>query len=145
MALAGSVNVPAVRTLVRLGPDAFHQRLRDLGFASLTENGDYYGYSLAVGSADVSLLMLANAYRSLANNGRWSPLRAVADGKRLPCSEGGCAGAFSGTAHSAAKPGASFIIGDILSDRSARAGTFGLESWLATPYWSCLLYTSRCV
>ena len=29
-----------------------------------------------------------------------------------------------------------FIVSDILSDRSARVGTFGLESWLATPYWS---------
>ena len=25
---------------------------------------------------------------------------------------------------------------DILADRNARAGTFGLESWLATPYWA---------
>lgn len=29
-----------------------------------------------------------------------------------------------------------FIVSDILADRSARVGTFGLESWLATPYWS---------
>ena len=75
MALGGSLNVPAVRTLVRIGPDALRDRLYEFGFKSLSENGDYYGFSLALGSADISLLMLANAYRTLANGGRWSPLR----------------------------------------------------------------------
>ncbi len=138
MALGGSLNIPAVRTLVRLEPDAFHRRLRQFGFANLTESGDYYGYSLALGSADVSLLMLANAYRALANGGRWTPLRAVPEGTRIPCSSGGCAGVFDNSPHPAATPQASFIVSDILADRAARAGTFGLESWLATPYWSAV-------
>jgi len=138
MALGGSLNIPAVRTLVRLGPDAFHHRLRQFGFASLTESGDYYGYSLALGSADVSLLMLANAYRTLANGGRWSPLKAVPDGKKAPCAGSGCAGIFDGKARTAAAAQTTFIVSDILADRAARAATFGLESWLATPYWSAV-------
>ena len=138
MALGGSLNVPAVRTLVRMGPDALHRRLREFGFLSLTESGDYYGFSLALGSADVSLAMLANAYRTLANGGRWSPLKAVPEGKIAPCVEGGCAGIFSHPPRAAGGAAAAFIVGDILSDRSARAGTFGLETWLATPYWSAV-------
>ncbi len=138
MALGGSLNIPAVRTLVRLEPDAFHHRLRQFGLASLTESGDYYGYSLALGSADVSLLMLANAYRTLANGGHWSPLKAVPDGGKAPCAGGGCAGVFDGHPGAAASPQASFIVSDILADRAARAATFGLESWLATPYWSAV-------
>jgi penicillin-binding protein 1C len=138
MALAGSLNVPAVKTLIRLGPDTFQQRLRLAGFNSLTESGDWYGYSLALGSADVSLLMMANAYRTLANAGRWSPLRVTpgSDVAPVPCQQEGCAGVFDGVSHAAFTPQAAFIVGDVLSDRSARAGTFGLESWLATPYWS---------
>lgn len=135
-ALAGSLNVPAVRVLVRLGPDTFFERLQAFGFRSLKESGDYYGYSLALGSADVSLLMLANAYRSLANGGLWSPLKATRSGRPEPCREGGCAGVFAGPPGRAAPAGGSFVIADILADRAARAGTFGLESWLATPYWS---------
>jgi penicillin-binding protein 1C len=138
MALAGSLNVPAVKTLVRLGPDAFQQRLRQTGFASLTQSGDWYGYSLALGSADVSLLMLANGYRTLANGGQWSPLR-VTLGKSespIPCQREGCAGVFSGKPHPANSAASAFLVGNILSDRNARAGTFGLESWLATPYWT---------
>jgi penicillin-binding protein 1C len=142
MALAGSVNVPAVRALARVGPDVFRDRLRAFGFKSLTESGDYYGLSLALGSADVSLLMLANAYRTLANNGLWSPLRvtplqAPAE-VRAPCREGGCSGVFGEPSRRASPAAPAFIVADILSDRAARAGTFGLESWLATPYWSAV-------
>ena len=138
-ALAGSLNVPAVQTLVRLGADAFHRRLRDFGLASLQEDGDWYGYSLALGSADVSLLMLANAYRTLANAGRWTPLRAE-PGKpaRPPCQDGGCAGVFAGRPRTVDGPAAAFLVADILADRAARAATFGLESWLATPYWAAV-------
>ena len=138
MALAGSLNVPAVKTLVRLGPELFQQRLKLAGFASLKESGDWYGYSLALGSADVSLLMLANAYRTLANGGQWTPLRTTPSKAAAPqpCLREGCAGIFSGSAHAAFTPASSFMVGDILADRSARAGTFGLESWLATPYWA---------
>ncbi len=138
MALGGSLNVPAVRTLVRVGPDAFRDRLHAFGFKSLTENGDYYGYSLALGSADVSLLMLANAYRTLANGGQWSPLRVTGDAKPVPCAAGGCTGVFSGKSSRVAAAAPAFIVSDILADRAARAGTFGLESWLATPYWSAV-------
>jgi penicillin-binding protein 1C len=137
-ALAGSLNVPAVKTLVRLGPDLFQQRLQQLGFASLKESGDWYGYSLALGSADISLLMLANAYRTLANGGQWTPLRVTPGNAERPppCQREGCAGVFTGKPHPAGLASAAFQVGDILADRNARAGTFGLESWLATPYWA---------
>jgi penicillin-binding protein 1C len=138
MALAGSLNVPAVKTLVHVTPDIFHQRLKQSGFASLKESGDWYGYSLALGSADISLLMLANAYRSLANGGLWSALRAT-PGKAdapPPCQREGCAEVFTGKTHAAYTPGSAFLVSNILADRSARASTFGLESWLATPYWA---------
>jgi len=75
-ALGASLNVPAVRTLVLVSPDAFHRQLVQLGLP-LKESGDYYGYSLALGSAEVSLQTLANAYRTLANGGRFSPTRLL--------------------------------------------------------------------
>jgi penicillin-binding protein 1C len=123
-ALGGSLNVPAVKTLLRIGADDFAERLRRFGFDSLVERGDWYGHSLALGSADVTLLALANAFRTLANGGQWTPLRLATD-LVLP-----------GVSHRALSPQAAFLVADILADRGARAGTFGLESWLATPYWS---------
>src|SRR5262249_28337060 len=80
-ALAASLNVPAVRTLVLVGYEPFHARLRALGFASLTRDADYYGYSLALGGAEVNLLELTGAYRALARGEGFDPRAAyvVAD------------------------------------------------------------------
>jgi penicillin-binding protein 1C len=116
-ALGASLNVPAVRALVMVSPDAFARQLRALGLP-LKNEGDYYGYSLALGSADVSLLSLTNAYRALANGGRCSATRLVALPKPV----------FKDCIN----PQASFIVSDILRDPMARARTFGTDSVLAT-------------
>jgi penicillin-binding protein 1C len=71
-ALASSLNVPAVRTLVMVTPDAFFEQLKKLGLP-LRESGGYYGFSLALGSSEVALLNLTNAYRALGNGGQYRP------------------------------------------------------------------------
>lgn len=122
-ALAASLNVPAVRTLVMVSPDAFFAQLRQLGLP-LAESGGYYGYSLALGSSEVQLLHLANAYRALANGGRASPV-AYAPGA-------------TPTFTPALDARAAYLVGDILSDPNARARTFGTDSVLATRFWSAV-------
>lgn len=121
-ALAASLNVPAVRTLVMVTPDAFHRQLRAVGMP-LRESGDYFGYSLALGSPEVPLLHLTNAFRTLANGGRLSAV-ALADAKPY----------FT----PAIDARAAFIVGDILSDGNARARTFGTDSVLATRFWTAV-------
>ncbi|MCA1852156.1 MAG: transglycosylase domain-containing protein, partial [Beggiatoa sp.] len=118
-ALAGSLNVPAVRALVLVGTERFVERLRALGFAHLRQEGDYYGYSLALGSAEVTLWELVNAYRSLANGG----VSGVLTLRPRPA---------SGPAKAVMQEGAAFIVSDILADRAARSVTFGLYSALGT-------------
>ncbi len=81
IALASSLNVPAVRTLSLVGLEPFLNKLRQLGIKGLNESGDFYGPSLALGSVDVSLWELVNAYRALANEGSWSELRLTSEGK----------------------------------------------------------------
>jgi penicillin-binding protein 1C len=129
-ALASSLNVPAVRTLVMVTPERFHQRLRSLGFTTLRESGDYYGYSLALGSAEVTLAQLTNAYRALANGGRVDPLALVAQPDKPRDA--------TRDARQAMDRGASAIVADILSDRNARATTFGMDSVLASRVWSAV-------
>ena len=80
-ALGASLNIPAVRTLVMVSPDAFHQQLQRLGMR-FPEGSGYYGYSLALGSAEVSLLQLTNAYRALANGGQWCPVHLLPEAHR---------------------------------------------------------------
>ncbi|SDP46853.1 penicillin-binding protein 1C [Ralstonia sp. 25mfcol4.1] len=123
-ALGSSLNVPAVRSLVMVTPHRFHRRLVSLGLP-LTQSGDYYGYSLALGSADVSLLSLTNAYRTFANAGAYSLPRTTM-------------GAASPARRAVMMPGATYVIGDVLSDRHARARTFGLDSPLTTRFWTAV-------
>jgi penicillin-binding protein 1C len=132
-ALSASLNVPAVRTLVMVSPDAFHKQLLALGLP-LRETGDYYCYILALGSAEVSLLTLTNAYRALANGGLLSPTTLVS---RTPPRPGPKTVAQTATPP-VINPGAAFIVGNILSDPLARARTFGTDSLLATRFWSAV-------
>jgi penicillin-binding protein 1C len=126
IALASSLNVPAVKTLSLVGIELFLDRLRQLGFKGLNESGDFYGPSLALGSADVSLWELVNGFRTLSNEGLWSELRLTTAGQRMLKKRK----VFSKEA--------SFIISDILSDRDARSTTFGLENPLASRFWTAV-------
>jgi penicillin-binding protein 1C len=121
-ALSASMNVPAVKALLLVGVGDFHDRLRKLGIRSLTQNAEYYGYSLALGSADISLYELTNAYRTLANGGAWSELKLAFD--------------RTGNRRRVIDANAAFIISSILSDREARSATFGLENPLSTKFWT---------
>ncbi|HOE41778.1 MAG TPA: transglycosylase domain-containing protein, partial [Rhodoferax sp.] len=142
-ALGASLNVPAVRTLVMVSPDAFHQQLVKLGLP-LPESGGYYGYSLALGSAEVSLLNLTNAYRSLANGGLHGPISlSWPDDRSAPPAQATSVATPSArqkpaTLRQVIDARAAFIVSDILSDPLARARTFGMDSVLATRFWTAV-------
>lgn len=124
-ALASSLNVPAVRTLGLVGGDAFVALLGRLGFAAATESGDYYGPALALGGADVTLEELVAAYRALANGGLWAPLRVT------PSPE-------SSAPRRVLSAATAFQVTNVLADRESRSATFGLESALATRFFTAV-------
>jgi penicillin-binding protein 1C len=126
MALASSLNIPAVRTLSLVGIEPFLKKLRELGMKGLNESGDFYGPSLALGSVDVSLWELVNAYRTLANHGSWGELHLTFEGSH------------PSTSKQIFSKEAVFLVSDILSDREARSLTFGLENSLATRFWTAV-------
>ncbi|WP_428564725.1 penicillin-binding protein 1C [Ramlibacter sp.] len=132
-ALAASLNVPAVRTLVMVSPEDFARQLRAVGLP-LKEGGDYYGYSLALGSAEVSLLNLTNAYRTLANGGKFGEVAYSLSPSLSPSRPR----AGMRVSPQAIDSGAAFIVGDILSDPNARSRTFGTDSLLGTRFWTAV-------
>lgn len=124
-ALSSSLNIPAVRTLLLVGVEAFVERLKKLGFDSISREPYYYGYSAALGSIDITLFELVNGYRTMANGGKWTEMRWIPDAK----------------ASEATRPmsrDAAFIISGILADRESRSPTFGLENFLATRFWTAV-------
>ena len=123
--LAASLNVPAVRALMLLGPEAFVTRLRALGFDDVTHEGDYYGYALALGSSEVRLWQLVRAYRVLALGGASASITLTRPHAKVAPAQ-------------VMLREAAFITSDIMSDRGARSITFGLDNALGTPFWSAV-------
>ena len=125
VALAASMNLPAQRALEWLGVDTFVGTLSKLGLTTLRAAGDYDLFQ-ALRSPEVRLLELANAYRAVANDGLWSPLRYARD---LTTDQAPRRVFSEGTA---------FLLKDILADREAAAAAFGRDPAMATPYWSAV-------
>jgi penicillin-binding protein 1C len=124
-ALSSSMNIPAVRALVLVGVAPFVERLRELGLTSIFREPEYYGYSIALGSADITLYELVNAYRTLANDGRLSNMRLTFEQNKS-------------AATNVLDKKAAFLVSHILSDRQARSTTFGLENPLSTKFWTAV-------
>ncbi|WP_404783839.1 penicillin-binding protein 1C [Altericista sp. CCNU0014] len=134
IALANSLNVPAVKLLETVGVPNFLTYLRQLGFEHLTHPPEYYGLGLTLGSGEVTLWELARAYLTLANQG--NPL----DLKVIPAIPKNGAVAPVSTSQSSLEPNAASwaLVTDMLSDRFARARAFGVDSLLSLPFPSAV-------
>ena len=122
IALADSLNVPAVRTLSALGVATFEDRLHALGFTHLEKAPSYYGLGLTLGSGEVTLEELARAYATIERGGRTVRLRYRDTDPVTPPDER--VGRESEWA----------LVTDILSDAHARARAFGVASLLRLPF-----------
>lgn len=120
-ALASSLNVPAVKVGAMVGADDLFARLQRAGLG-LKESAGFHGNALALGTSEVTLADLANAYRMLANGGRWS---AIAVG--TPAAP-----------RRVFDEATAWLVADVLADAPARALTFGFDSPLVTRGWAAV-------
>jgi membrane carboxypeptidase/penicillin-binding protein PbpC len=116
VALGSSLNVPAVQVGAMLGPEALFDGLQRAGL-KLSHSAGFHGHALALGSADVSLFDLAQAYRVLAQGG-------------VRGSEQGGTWVF--------EPAVAWLVSHMLADPAARAETFGFDSALVTRGWAAV-------
>jgi penicillin-binding protein 1C len=70
VALAQSLNVPAVRSLQEYGVERFHDLLRGMGMSTLTRRPDDYGLTLILGGAEGTLWDITGLYANLAELAR---------------------------------------------------------------------------
>ncbi|MEM9006628.1 MAG: penicillin-binding protein 1C [Cyanobacteria bacterium P01_F01_bin.86] len=127
-ALGNSLNVPAVRVLAKVGVADFLDRLHHLGFAHLDQTPDHYGLGLALGSGEVTLWELAQAYLSLARGGDFDV--ALSPVKLDAVLGVGIGSGFTPSPHHSTWS----LITHMLADRHARATAFGVDSVLNLPF-----------
>jgi penicillin-binding protein 1C len=119
VALASSLNVPAVYLIERLGVSAFSGFLLDLGFESLRDQLGTLGTGLALGNAGVTLFELVQAYTLFSRGDRpthLSPWKA------------GAPEAAGRTDYAVG------LVRDILGDKRSRVLGFGSDSVMNLPF-----------
>ncbi|MGF2035305.1 MAG: penicillin-binding protein 1C [Nostoc sp. CmiVER01] len=131
IALANSLNVPAVRVLEKVGVETFLERLHQLGFEHLNQTPEHYGLGLTLGSGEVSLWELARAYLTMARLGEATPLISTFLDTPLPSTD-----AINRVSSHSPLPNHTIwqLITNILSDNHARATAFGVDSVLNLPF-----------
>jgi penicillin-binding protein 1C len=131
VALASSLNIPAVRTLEDIGRDSFLDVLHRAGLSTLSD-AEAYGPALALGSGEVRLLDLTAAYGAFMNEGLLVPpyvIERIRDSLGAVLYERGRAVVSRVTS-----PEAAFLIADILSDPVARIPGFGMVTPFELPH-----------
>jgi membrane peptidoglycan carboxypeptidase len=124
-ALASSLNISAVKSLYLAGLDNSLQTAKDLGITTLDAKNDY-GLSLTLGSGEVRLTEMVEAYSTFATEGTHKDqisIRKVTDssGKVLQDNK-----PTDNKGKQALDPQIAYLISNILSDNGARCslGTF---------------------
>ncbi|MDR1875236.1 MAG: penicillin-binding protein 1C [Synergistaceae bacterium] len=116
VALADSLNAPAVRVLRMAGPENVLGLMRRFGFGDLRGNASFYGDSLILGGCEVSVLQMLEAYTAIASGGLHRPLTLL----KRDGGEGKPAAARLGSA------AAAWMVSDIL-DNTGRVSTLARE------------------
>ena len=126
-ALAGSLNIPAVKAIYLAGVRNVTELAGKFGYTTLGDP-DRYGLSLVLGGAEVKLLEHVNGYATLAREGVYQDTVAIVEikdheGKVIEEND-------KNKGRRAIDKEYVRLINDILSDNSARAYVFGENNYL---------------
>jgi len=126
-ALAGSLNIPAVKTLYLTGVNNVTDLAQKMGYSSLNEP-DRYGLSLVLGGGEVKLLDHTSAYGIFAREGEYNPPVAIL---KVEDRKGKTLEEYQENKEKNIMPAKiARLINDILSDNEARSYVFGAQNWL---------------
>jgi penicillin-binding protein 1C len=131
VALASSLNLPAVYAARATGPAAVLATLRRVGFDSLDLDAAHYGAALALGDGEVRLSELVAAYATLARDGEYRALRFA---RSAELSSGAHVEFEVSSLRPALTPLVARQLTDALADDAARSPMFGVGSVLTFPF-----------
>jgi penicillin-binding protein 1C len=126
-ALANSLNIPAVQTQYLAGLDQSLNHLEQMGITSLTDR-KRFGLSLVLGSGEVSLFEMANAYGVFSQEGNFSKAEGVL---KIIDQQGSLVYEHTPQKKRVLSEQTARKIASILSDNKARSLVFGTNTPLA--------------
>jgi membrane peptidoglycan carboxypeptidase len=132
MAMGNSLNIPAVKTELRVGIQNVVNEARRMGVTHLTKADDLYGISLTLGSEEVTPIDMATGVSTLATLGLRhmpAPLMSIKDatGRDIFTYDP------AKNEYRAVSPEVAFIIASIMSDDRNRCMEFGCHGDLTLP------------
>ena len=128
-ALDGSLNIPAVKALYMAGVSQSISTAHRMGITTLKNDPSSYGLSLVLGSGEVKLYDMVNAYESFANGGKhYAPTTVL----KLYDQKGNVLEDHSkpDKPTQALDPQVAYLMANTLSDYQARKYIFGGVSFL---------------
>jgi penicillin-binding protein 1C len=131
-ALANSINIPAIKTLSKLGVANMVNLGQKMGITTWN-NPENYGLAITLGAAETKMTDMATVYGVLANSGKridLNPILKLTDSTGNVLEEKNDATVQN---IQVLDPGVAFIISDILADNGARSMEFGPNSPLSIP------------
>jgi 1A family penicillin-binding protein len=125
-ALAGSLNIPAVKAIYLAGINNVLNLANELGYTTLKDK-DRFGLSLVLGGGEVKLLEHANAFSAFAREGTMSPLTSIL---KVEDKNGKILEEYKDRSKKVLETKIAKMINSVLSDNEARSYVFGAENWL---------------
>lgn len=126
VALASSLNIPAVKTLATVGIDPMLKTARDLGITTFNQP-ERYGLSLTLGGAEVKMIDMMSVYSTFSQMGTKHEITPIL---RVTDSSGNLLEEYHNNSKNVLQPEIAYMINDILSDNNARSMAFGTNSLL---------------
>lgn len=125
-ALAGSLNIPAVKAIYLVGIERVLDLADGLGYTTLYPRSRF-GLSLVLGGGEVKLLEHVNAYSAFARDGLMSPVVSVL---KIEDREGNIIEEYKPNEKKVLDSQVARMINSVLSDNNARSFVFGNRNYL---------------
>ena len=125
-ALAGSLNIPAVKTLYLAGINKVVALAKDLGYTSFADP-ERFGLSLVLGGGEVKMLEHVNAFSAFAREGTIHPVTGIL---RVEDASGKVLEEYKDSdGRVVFDPKVARMLNDVLSDNNARSYVFGTNNY----------------
>ena len=125
-ALAGSLNIPAVKAIYLADINNVIDLAENLGYTTLYPRSRF-GLSLVLGGGEVKLLEHVNAYSAFARDGQISPVVSIL---KVEDKDGKVLEEYQPSEKKALSSNVARMINSVLSDNAARTYVFGAKNFL---------------